>query len=382
MLRGMEGSCSEKFAGVKASFEQNFAERGEVGASVCVIHDGDVVVDLWSGVGTDIHGNDKPWERDSIINCWSLTKTMMYLCAYLLVDRGELDFDAPVAHYWPKFAQNGKAGVLVRHIMSHTSGLSGFGEPLTPDDVCDWGKVVGVLERQEPWWEPGTQSGYQALTQGYLIGEVVRRITGNTLGRFYAEEFATPLGADFQIGTPAAHDSRVLRVIPPSGPLGGGAASDSIAARTFSTPRLGAEFSWTEAWRRCESPAANGHGNARSVATAQSVMAGLGEAGGRRYFSEATARRVYDVQADGTDLALARPLKLGMGYGLVSKEVPIAPSETAFWWGGWGGSLVVIDPAKRLTVAYVMNKMEDGTVGDLRAAMLVYAAHGAVGAAG
>jgi CubicO group peptidase (beta-lactamase class C family) len=382
MLRGMEGSCHSGFGAVKAAFEQNFTERGDVGASVCVIHDDEVVVDLWSGEGTDIHGNVVPWSTDSIINCWSLSKTMMYLCTYLLVDRGELDFDAPIARYWPEFAQNGKEGVLVRHVMSHTSGLSGFAEPLTPADICDWGKPVGVLERQEPWWEPGTQSGYQALTQGYLIGEVVRRVTGRSLGRFYADEFAGPLGVDFHIGTAAEHDARALRVIPPSAPLGGGVASDSIAARTFAIPRLGAEFSWTEAWRRCESPAANGHGNARSVATAQSVMAGLGEAGGRRFFSEATARRVYDVQAEGNDLALMRPLKFGMGYGLVSKDVPIAPSDTAFWWGGWGGSLVVIDPAKRLTVAYVMNKMDDGTVGDLRAAMLVYAAHAAADAAG
>jgi CubicO group peptidase (beta-lactamase class C family) len=380
MLLGMEGSCHKRFTAVRDAFEKNFTDLGDVGASVCVVQDGEVMVDLWGGEADDINGVTKPWDRHSIINVWSITKTMMYLCAYLLVDRGELDFDAPVARYWPEFAANGKEGVLVRHIMSHTSGLSGFGEPLTPDDLCDWHKVTGILERQSPWWEPGSASGYQALSQGYLLGEVVRRITGTTLGTFFSVEFAQPLNADFAIGTRALLDPRVRRVIPPSGPLGANAPSESIAMRTFSNPKVGAEFSWTEAWRRCESPAANGHGNARSVAMLQSVMGGLGEVGGRRFFSEATARRVYEVQADGTDLALVRPLRLGIGYGLISPEVPLAPSDTAFWWGGWGGSLVVNDPTHRLTVAYVMNKMNDGTVGDLRAAMLVYAAYGALSA--
>jgi CubicO group peptidase (beta-lactamase class C family) len=378
MLPDMEGSCHNGFTAVRDAFEKNFTEQGEVGASVCVVQDGVVMVDLWGGEADDINGVTKLWEQHSIINVWSITKTMMYLCAYLLVDRGELDFDAPVARYWPEFAQRGKEGVLVRHIMSHTSGLSGFGEPLTPADMSDWHKVTGILERQAPWWEPGDGSGYQALSQGYLIGEVVRRITGMTLGEFFALEFAQPLHADFSIGTREFFDPRVRRVIPPSGPLGAGAPPDSIASRTFSNPRLGAEYSWTEAWRRCESPAANGHGNARSVAMLQAVMAGMGEVGGTRFFSEATARRVYDVQADGIDRALQRPLRIGMGYGLISPEVPLAPSETAFWWGGWGGSLVVNDPAHKLTVAYVMNKMNDGTVGDLRAAMLVYAAYGSL----
>jgi CubicO group peptidase (beta-lactamase class C family) len=378
MLPGMEGSCHKNFTAVRDAFEKNFSDQGEVGASVCVIKDGVVMVDLWGGEADDINGVTKPWEQRSIINVWSITKTMMYLCAYLLVDRGELDFDAPVARYWPEFAANGKEGVLVRHIMSHTSGLSGFGEPLTANDLCDWEKVTGILARQAPWWEPGDGSGYQALSQGYLIGEVVRRITGMTLGEFFSVEFAQPLHADFSIGTRELFDPRVRRVIPPSGALGEGAPADSIAFRTFSNPKIGAEFSWTEAWRRCESPAANGHGNARSVAMVQAVMAGLGEVGGKRFFSEATARRVYEIQADGTDRALQRPLRLGIGYGLISPEVPLAPSETAFWWGGWGGSLVVNDPAHGLTVAYVMNKMKEGTVGDMRAALLVYAAYGSL----
>jgi CubicO group peptidase (beta-lactamase class C family) len=378
----MEGECHEWFAAVRDAFEQNFSDRGDVGASVCVVRDGEVVVDLWGGEADDINGVTKPWEGHSLINVWSITKTMMYLCVYLLVDRGELDFDAPVARYWPEFAQNGKDGVLVRHLMSHTSGLSGFGEPLTPPDMCDWDKVVGVLERQEPWWVPGDGSGYQALSQGYLLGELVRRVAGISLGTFFDREFASALVADFSIGTRPLHDARIRRVIPPSAPLGAGmdVRPDSIAMRTLSNPRLGAEFSWTEAWRRCESPAANGHGNARSVARVQSVMAGLGEVGGCRFFSEATARRVYEVQADGTDKVLLRPLKIGIGYGLVSPEVPIAPSDTAFWWGGWGGSLVVNDPSHRLTVAYVMNKMNEGTVGDMRGAMLVYAAYASLAA--
>src|SRR5205085_3840258 len=196
-----------------------------VGASAAVVIDGQPVVDIWGGF-TD-EAKTKPWERDTIINVWSTTKTMTALSALILADRGELDFDAPVARYWPEFKAGGKESVEVRHLMSHNAGLSGWQEPMAPEDLYDWEKATSLLAAQEPWWEPGTASGYHAVTQGYLVGEVVRRVAGGTtIGRFFADEIAGPLGADFHIGTPADCDERVAPVIapPPLAELAGPAA--------------------------------------------------------------------------------------------------------------------------------------------------------------
>src|SRR5215211_3452351 len=208
------GTCDERFAAVRDAFGVNFDKGFDVGASVAVVVEGEIVVDLWAGSVDE--ERTAPWERDTIVNVWSTTKTMTALCALMLADRGEPDFAAPAARYWPDFAANGKEAVEVRHLMSHTAGLPGWQEPMATADLYDWDKATSLLAAQAPWWEPGTASGYHALTQGYLVGEVVRRITGKTLGTFFAEEVATPLGADFHIGLEAKHDGRVAPVIPPS----------------------------------------------------------------------------------------------------------------------------------------------------------------------
>ncbi|MDA0365193.1 MAG: serine hydrolase, partial [Chloroflexi bacterium] len=158
--------------------------------------------DLWSGFADE--ARTRPWERDTIINVYSTTKTMTALCALMLADRGELDLHAPVARYWPEFAQNGKGAIEVRHLLSHSSGLSGWEQPLTVHDLYDWEKATTLLAAQAPWWEPGTASGYHSLTQGYLVGEVIRRVSGRSPGTFFREEVAEPLGADFHIGLPDA----------------------------------------------------------------------------------------------------------------------------------------------------------------------------------
>ena len=238
------------------------------------------------------------------------------------------------------------------------------------------------LAAQEPWWEPGTASGYHAVTQGYLVGEVIRRIDGRSVGQFFAEEVAGPLGADFFIGTPASADDRVARVIPPP-PLDeqiAAADPESMAIRTLTNPPLSAEQSWTEAWRRAEIPAAGGHGNARSVARVQSVLAHGGEIDGVRLLSEAGCHRALEQQVSGTDLVLGAPLSFGLGYGLITPDTPLSPNQHACFWGGWGGSLVVVDMDARMCFAYVMNRMGEGTMGDLRAVEILFAAYGALGA--
>ena len=201
--------------------------------------------------------------------------------------------------------------------MSHTAGLSGWSESIELEDLYDWEKATGLLAAQEPWWEPGSASGYHAVTQGYLVGEVVRRVSGGSVGSFFAEQVAGPLGADFFIGTPPEADSRVARVIPPEGmPTEADMEPDSIALRTFRNPMLDATASWSIPWRRAEIPAAGGHGNARSVAAVHSVLACGGEARGVRLLSAAGCEAVFEEQSNGTDLVLGVPLRFGMGFGL------------------------------------------------------------------
>ena len=375
----VSGTVDDRFVAVKAQFEENLANGLDVGASVAIVLDGELVVDLWGGTVSGDDGVVKPWERDTIINVWSTTKTMTALSALVLADRGELDVDAPVAKYWPEFAANGKSDVLVRHLMSHSAGLSGWQEPLAPDDLYDWEKCTSLLAAQAPWWEPGTQSGYHAITQGYLVGEVVRRVSGASVGTFFASEIAGPLGADFFIGTPADADSRVAHVIPPPDALDISAVDPgSVIYRTFTNPPLDAAQSQTVAWRRAEIPAAGGHGNARSVATAQSVVSHGGEVNGVRLMSAAGVDRIFREQVYTQDLVLPGVFKLGIGYGLTCPELPISPNEKVCFWGGWGGSLCVNDVDSRMTFAYVMNRMGEGTVGDIRGGGLLFAAYGAL----
>ena len=365
------GTCDERFEQVRQAFEANFDQGLDVGASAAVFLDGEPVVDLWGG-HLDAE-KTMPWQEDTIINVWSTTKTMTALCALMLADRGEIDFHAPVAKYWPEFAAAGKEGVEVRHLMSHTAGLSGWEEPIELTDLYDWEKVTSLLAAQEPWWEPGSASGYHAVTQGYLVGEVIRRVSGRSVGRFFAEEVAGPLGADFFIGTPPEADSRVAPVIAPTEmPTVADMEPGSIALRTFLNPVLDATASWTVPWRRAEIPAAGGHGNARSVAAVHSVLACGGEARGVRLLSSAGCEAIFEEQSNGPDLVLGQPIRFGMGFGLSGELMPVGPHTC--YWGGWGGSVIVIDLDARLSVAYVMNRMESGLVGDLRGGAIVMAA--------
>lgn len=360
----LHGTCDPKFEAVREALQNNFATLGDVGASVAVSLEGEMVVDLWGGHRDE--AKTLPWEEDTIVNVYSTTKTMAALCALVLADRGQLDFNAKVSQYWPEFAQNGKENVEVRHFMSHSAGLSGMDEPVAPPKVYDWDLMVDALARQAPWWEPGTASGYHALTQGHLIGEVVRRVTGKSIGEFFAQEIAGPLGADFHIGTADEHFSRIGELIAPSSGPAEAAIGDSIAARTFRNPAIDASHSRTAQWRRAQIPAANGHGNARSVVRVQTAVANLGSAWGVDLMTKAGAQRVFEEQTNGTDLVLGVPTIFGLGYGLSNPAMPMGPNKHIAYWGGWGGSSIVIDQDARLCVSYVMNKMEADLLGDMR----------------
>ncbi len=374
-MTAIHGHCAPRFEPVKAAFAENFRDLNEIGASVAVSLEGEMVADLWGGHLTD--DRTEAWTADTITNVWSSTKTMAAMALLVLADRGAVDLDAPVAHYWPEFAVAGKDGVEVRHILAHTSGLSGMDTPVSGEALYDWDWMVRELAAQTPWWEPGTTSGYHALTHGHLIGEIVRRVTGQSIGAFFRNEIAGPLDADFHIGTPEVAVPRISPLTPPSDPIR--LADDgSIASRTFANPAVDVAASQTRAWQAAEIPAANGHGNARSIVRIQTAMANGGEAFGKRLLSEAGARRVFDVQSNGTDLVLGIPVTFGMGYGLNGDARLLGPNAHICYWGGYGGSIVLVDQDARLCIAYVMNRMEPGLVGDMRGLSLVAATYQAL----
>lgn len=375
----IHGSYDRRFTALRDILAANIDSGADVGASVAVVWNGEMVVDIWGGWVDKEHS--APWAENTITNVWSSTKTQMALCALMLVDRGQLDLDAPVATYWPEFAANGKEKVLVRHLLSHTSGVSGWDQPVAITDLYDWEKSTAMLAAQAPWWEPGAHSGYHALNQGHLVGEVIRRVTGKKLGEFLRDEVTGPLDIDFHIGLPPSEFGRVSNVIPPPPlPIDVSALDpNSIVVKTFTGPAPGAEESWTSEWRRADIGAANGHGNARSLAWTQSAISNGGIVKGRRLLSPMTIDNIFRVQADGHDPVLMVPVKFGIGYGLPNETVPHLPSDRrACFWGGWGGSAVVNDLDLNLTVVYVMNNMLDGLVGDFRGTSLVTAAFDAV----
>jgi CubicO group peptidase (beta-lactamase class C family) len=377
----VHGECDPRFGAMRDIMAAHLASGEDLGASASVTLNGHTVVDLWGGY-TD-QARTTPWEADTITNVWSTTKTMAALSLLMLVDRGLVDVDAPVATYWPEFAANGKQDILVRHIMSHTSGLSGWEQPVSPEDLLDWDKSTTMLAAMAPWWEPGTASGYHLITHGHLIGEILRRVDGRSLGRFFAEEVAGPLEADFHIGLPSSEFHRVSNVVPPPPREMDFSAlqSPEIAIKSLTGPLLpGAEYSWTDAWRSAEVPAANGHGNARSVARIQAVIACGGTLDGHQLLSPSTIDLIFKEQSNGIDLVLGLPLRFGIGYGLLSPETfPDFPSNGTCFWAGWGGSVILIDTVNKMTIAYVMNRMAEDMVGTGRGEALARAAYRAIG---
>jgi CubicO group peptidase (beta-lactamase class C family) len=375
----IQGTWDAQFEGVKDAFQLQLDRAEDIGASACVFIDGQQVVDVWGGFfdGTFT----RQWERHTIVQMFSTTKTVTALCALVLADHGDLDLDAPVAKYWPEFAQNGKSRITVQQLLGHTSGVAGWSEPITLQDMLDVKKSTAILARQEPWWEPGRTSGYHCFNQGHLVGEVIRRITGKSLGKYLAEDVAGPVGADkdLYIGTPPEADARVSLLIqgkPYDAPLG------TRYDRALYNPRVTPQDSWGIAWRRAEIGAANGHGNGRGIATVQSILAS-GGANGVRLMSDAGRARVLEQQSDGDDLMLGMPLRWGMGYSLDVSVFGLPPSTRAAWWCGNGGSLSYVDLDLRMSIGYVPNRWLGGDLMSIeRARNLVAAAYASLAEAG
>jgi CubicO group peptidase (beta-lactamase class C family) len=353
----IQGTCSEKFSRVREVFETNLDTGIDIGASVAIFIDGEPVVDLWGGYFDSTF--TRPFERDTIVQVFSSTKTVTALCALVLADRGGIDLDAPVAKYWPEFAAEGKGEIPVRQILGHTSGLCGWTEPMTHRDLYDLEKSTALLARQAPLWNPGRVSGYHGFTQGHLVGEVIRRVTGKSLGTFLAEEVAGPLGvaADFRIGTPAELDSRVSLLIQGQ-PIDDPKDNFYFNCSVFN-PRVTPRDTWDIPWRRAELGAMNGHGNARGIAALQSVLA-CGGANGVRLMSTPGRERVLEQQADGLDLVFEMPCEWGMGYSLNHEYLGVPSSSRVAWWGGNGGSLSFVDLDAHMALGFVPNKWMGG----------------------
>ena len=374
----VQGLTQDRFAAARTQFEANLENGEDIGASFCATVEGETVVDLWGGYADP--AKTRAWERDTIVNVYSTTKTMTALTALLVADRGDLDFDAPVAKYWPEFAANGKSAIKVSHLMSHSSGLSGWKDKITTEDLYDWDKVTRLLAAQAPYWEAGAAPGYHALTQGYLVGEVIRRITGKSLGTVFREEVAEPLGADFHIGLPASEDHRVAELAPPppGAAVGDATGQTWVQANMSNNPGIDVSATRTRGWRGAEIPAAGGTGNARSVAEIHTILANGGVAKGKRFMSEAGCRKALELQVEGQDLILGGPARFGMGFGLAGGVLPL-PNPNSLYWGGYGGSLIIVDMDARTTFGYAMNKMAGTTQGDMRALGLAMAMWDAMG---
>jgi CubicO group peptidase (beta-lactamase class C family) len=373
----IQGTYDPQFSAMADLLSANVDSGADVGASVVVTLDGNMVVDIWSGWFDE--SKTIPWQSDTITNVWSSTKTVTSLAALVLVDQGDLDVFKPVAHYWPEFAAKGKGAIEVRHLLSHTSGVSGWEQPVEVADLYDWEKSTSMLAAQAPWWEPGSASGYHDRSFGHLVGEVIRRITGQKLGEFVANEITGPLGADFHIGLEPSQFHRVSNVIPFQGPLPIDLVTDhdSVSYKTLSGPAWEPPVSWTAEWRQADIGAANGHGNARSLARLLSVVACGGEIDGSHLLSPSTCDLIFQEQSNGVDLVLGVPLRFGIGYALKNESIPYLPNGRVCTWGGWGGSVIVVDRDRRLTVSYVMNRMEGG-LGGKRGPDLVRAAYAAL----
>jgi CubicO group peptidase (beta-lactamase class C family) len=369
IMATVQGYCDPKFENIKTLLEKSIASGDELGASIALNIDGKTVIDIYGGYADP--EKTKPWEKDTIVNVWSSTKTISALAVLMLHDRGLLNVDDNVAQYWPEFAANGKEHVKVRHLLSHTSGLSGWEDPMTAADVIDTPAATERLAKQAPWWEPGTASGYHAVTMGHLLGEVVRRVSGKPLKQFVAEEIAGPLNADFQIGALEESWGRIATLVPPPPAFDmSQLPKDSVTVKTFGNPVMDANVASTPEWRRSELGAVNGHTNARAIGTILSAITLGGTANGHKLLSQQTIDRIFEEQSDGPDVAVGAPIRFGIGYAIAGggceTSIPFAPKgkdRKVCFWGGWGGSWEIMDLDKKVTLTYVMNKMGAGALG-------------------
>lgn len=379
----INGEVAARFEPVREAFAANFDRHGDIGAAVCVYHHGQPVVDLWGGIADPDTG--RPWQRDTLQLVYSATKGATATAAHLLAQRGVLELDAPVAKYWPEFAANGKAEIPVRWLLSHQAGLVALDQPVPLAEALAWQPMADALAAQRPLWTPGTAHGYHGRTWGWLVGEVIRRVSGRTPGRFFADEIAAPLGLDFFIGLPACERDRVSQMVHQQPEV------DLTAMPTESIPEELREQ--VAAWRdpnsfsnrayqvtepaaidfnspevqAAELPASNGISTARSLARMYASV--IGEVDGVRLLTPETLASATREQASGTDEVLVAPSRFSSGYMLPTETNPMI-GPNSFGHTGRGGSLGFADPEHNIAFGYAMNHIIGGS-DDTRASSLV-----------
>jgi CubicO group peptidase (beta-lactamase class C family) len=384
----IHGSLQPAYEGVRRAFAANFTKHGDVGAAFCLYVDGQKVVDIWAG--TADNKTDRPWAEDTLTLVYSTTKGVTAICAHMLAQRGVLDLDAPVVEYWPEFGKEGKAEIPVRWLLSHRAGLPVLDAKLSPDDALAWDPAVDALAAQRPVWEPGTRHGYHALTYGWLVGEVIRRVDGRTIGQFLAEEVSGPLGLNLWVGLPEEQEDRVCRLIPVEVPQFSAedlaalpperlemmrtmASPTSLAMRALNVTDPPFNFN-SRAVHAGELPAANGITTARALA--KLYAATIGQIDGVRLLEPATVESATVEQSNGPDAVLVLDTRFGSGFFLKSPFAPMM-GPRSFGHAGAGGSLAFADPDRGVAFGYVMNRMQQNLSGDPRTADLISAVEAA-----
>ncbi|CZR47369.1 uncharacterized protein FPRO_08743 [Fusarium proliferatum ET1] len=366
----IQGYCDTRFSKLRDMMEEFVASGQDIGVSLCVNIDGDDVVDIWGGYADA--STKKPWGKDTLVNVFSTTKLVTNLAALILISRGVLRPEDRVSQHWPEFAANGKSEVTVGQVLAHTAGLSAWEDDMTLEDICDLREATDKLAHQKPMWTPGSRMGYHGLTQGFLVGELVRRKTGMSIDEFIREEICRPLGVgnDFQLGCLKEDWSRVAPVVPPPGPSiqevlssQAGYEQDSIVARTLCNPSPRAEDANTALWRSSVLGSVNGHTNARTLVKILSCysLGGICAGGDHCLLTPETVELALTEHAKGIDLVTGRSGRRGLGIYLTGPGSGIVedqlPNGRVGWGSGWGGSILVMDCDRRLTIAYTMNRM-------------------------
>ncbi|KAJ5717371.1 hypothetical protein N7488_003017 [Penicillium malachiteum] len=360
----VHGTYDPAFESVRDILNQRLSSDAELGASLYVDIDGKRVIDLWGGYADK--AKTRPWGKDTVAPVWSCSKVVTNLAALILIDRGLLDPNENVAKYWPEFAVNGKENVKVSHVLSHASGLPGWEAPVTSEEVYDWEGATERLANQAPWWTPGEGSGYHLATQGHLVGEIIRRVTGKPVEQFVAEEISQPLGADFTYGLPEDKWSHSVETLPPPPlPFEGGDPT-SITSRAIMGSPFPAELTTTPGFRKAVIPASNGFCNARGLGRIGSMVSLGGTVENIPILKPSSLDKLFEEQTNGVDRITFEYLRFGLGVALSdSRTRAWIPEGDICYWGGCGGSMIIMDRGRRMTIGYAMNNMcAIGTLGN------------------
>jgi CubicO group peptidase (beta-lactamase class C family) len=356
-VRKIHGHCDQRLAVLRDAFALNFAEHSEVGAAIAVTLEGRPVVDLWAGSAD--RARTRAWRRDTLVDVFSVGKPMVALCLLMLIERGQVDLDDRVAEHWPELAAAGKGEVTVQMLLGHRAGLPGIRPPLPPSAMYDWQLMTSALAAEQPWWRPGEKHGYHVNTFGFLVGELVRRCSGESVGAFFERSIARPLGADFHFGLSGTQEQRVADFLFPDVPPAAiDAEATSLLRSVYLNPPGLSGFGTVNSreWRAAEIPSANGHATARAVARIYSALAGGGAVDGVRLLDPGTVALAAREVSSGRDAVLDRPSRFGLGFQLTQPERPLGPNPNSFGHFGAGGSLGFADPDHALAFAYVTSQ--------------------------